>query len=328
MSSRIRCYLIEKQYGLIFNIDDIRLLREKYRIIGCFTGSSVAFPRQNNELSIPLELSIEECFVLLNQKLIQLFELKTFSPITDQNRLTYLKHLELDCQQQMINSINSRINDMLSKRQFILENSQMLSTIEQDEEEEEESVNNLLTKFDSTFVQILNTNNSWLNCQQSLTIKEKLILLNEFKNRNKKSSLDPHTHTLVEIPIESYRQHELIPILDILSDLSLINNNDKKLRCHVFQDLWIKGYFISNGQKFGGDFLVYTNDPHICHSTFIIHCIQRTTTANQIPLISLIAKGRLASNVNKTSVIATYKQSITIDDDEKIDYLSINWTGI
>lgn len=29
------------------------------------------------------------------------------------------------------------------------------------------------------------------------------------------------------------------------------------LRYHVFKDLWEKGFFLTSGVKFGGDFLVY-----------------------------------------------------------------------
>lgn len=31
----------------------------------------------------------------------------------------------------------------------------------------------------------------------------------------------------------------------------------EKLRYETFKDLWERGYYITNGEKFGGDFLVY-----------------------------------------------------------------------
>lgn len=35
------------------------------------------------------------------------------------------------------------------------------------------------------------------------------------------------------------------------------NTLQEKLRYETFKDLWEQGYYITNGEKFGGDFLVY-----------------------------------------------------------------------
>lgn len=34
-------------------------------------------------------------------------------------------------------------------------------------------------------------------------------------------------------------------------------NYKQQLRYKTYQDLWEKGYYVSSGEKFGGDFLVY-----------------------------------------------------------------------
>ena len=31
----------------------------------------------------------------------------------------------------------------------------------------------------------------------------------------------------------------------------------QELRCRVFKDLWTKGYYLTAGLKYGGDYLVY-----------------------------------------------------------------------
>lgn len=33
--------------------------------------------------------------------------------------------------------------------------------------------------------------------------------------------------------------------------------SDQQLRYRIYKDLWEKGYYITGGEKFGGDFLVY-----------------------------------------------------------------------
>lgn len=36
-----------------------------------------------------------------------------------------------------------------------------------------------------------------------------------------------------------------------------IKNNLERIRYKVFKDLWSKGFYLTCGMKFGGDFLVY-----------------------------------------------------------------------
>ncbi|KAG0724115.1 tRNA-splicing endonuclease subunit Sen34 [Chionoecetes opilio] len=49
--------------------------------------------------------------------------------------------------------------------------------------------------------------------------------------------------------------------------------NQEKLRSKVFIDLWRQNYYLTSGLKFGGDFLVYAGDPHICHAHAIVRCV-------------------------------------------------------
>lgn len=37
----------------------------------------------------------------------------------------------------------------------------------------------------------------------------------------------------------------------------VILKNTTRVKCKTFKDLWEKGYYLTAGQKFGGDFLAY-----------------------------------------------------------------------
>ena len=93
---------------------------------------------------------------------------------------------------------------------------------------------------------------------------------------------------------------------------------EETLRCNVFIDLWNKGYYITAGEKFGGDFLVYPGDPLKFHSHFIAVCVD-----NQKPLTPkfLIQKGRLGTSVKKTVLLCS------VNEHDKIHYQSLNWNG-
>jgi tRNA splicing endonuclease len=133
---------------------------------------------------------------------------------------------------------------------------------------------------------------------------------------------------LMKLPVESKRtnlQLRLITTEELKQSFSLT----ERLRYDVFSDLYLKQnqkYWISNGQKFGGDYLIYLDDPSRCHSSFIVTCVLRNEIERNltiIPLTHLIARCRVAVNVNKTCILASRK-SLTSSD---IEYLTINWSG-
>nr|CAG4638120.1 EOG090X0G6M [Chydorus sphaericus] len=90
------------------------------------------------------------------------------------------------------------------------------------------------------------------------------------------------------------------------------------VKSFVFEDLWKKGYYITSGQKFGGDFLVYPGDPLKFHSHYIAVCLEEYQ-----PLTPkfLICHGRLGTNVKKTVLLCS------VNDQGVVNYQSLNWNG-
>lgn len=309
MSHEIRCYIFDNHYGLIFNPISIRILREEHRIIGCLTGNLPEYPRQNNELGLPLELSLEECCLLSDKKVISLYKIILPLEDTDEDYKTYLNNLENEYEKQKIENGHEKITEILLNRDSILQ-----KTL---------SKNNEINFENNSFINsLLETNNAWKNCSRTLEDNEKQILLSIIIQRLKQFTFD---YMLIKLSLESQRSN---------INLQLITTNQLKenltpieiLRCDVFNDLYLnqtKKYWISNGQKFGGDYLIYFDDPSRCHSTFIITCILRNEideNLTRIPLTHLIARCRIAVNVNKTCILASRKSS-------DIEYLTINWNG-
>lgn len=91
----------------------------------------------------------------------------------------------------------------------------------------------------------------------------------------------------------------------------------EKIRYKVFKDLWTKGYYLTCGMKFGGDFLIYEGkvhksnkfiqyfnsilfylgDPLAYHAKYIVNC----RDANKQIMVS---SSRVSSITNKKMVIA------------------------
>lgn len=95
----------------------------------------------------------------------------------------------------------------------------------------------------------------------------------------------------------------------------VIKEMTTNLKIMTFHDLHEKGYYLTDGGKFGGDFLVYFGDPICYHAIFIVKCIE---SVQSISTMEIVAFGRLGTSVKKRAVLASI-----IDD--KISYLTINW---
>ncbi|KAJ1557569.1 tRNA-splicing endonuclease subunit, partial [Nowakowskiella sp. JEL0078] len=82
-------------------------------------------------------------------------------------------------------------------------------------------------------------------------------------------------------------------------------------RTKVFEEFWKMGWWVSCASKFGGDFLLYPDDPMHCHSSFIVtvhHSLKKFTP------IEIVSYGRLATTVKKKHILCSYdveKEEIT-----------------
>eukprot|EP00126_Sphaerothecum_destruens_P009610 Sdes_comp20550_c0_seq1m15279 len=86
----------------------------------------------------------------------------------------------------------------------------------------------------------------------------------------------------------------------------------------VFRDLWSRGYYLTGGSKFGGDFLVYKGDPFLYHSDFIVIILPHPD--HLMSCMDLIRYGRLATSVRKKALLASVQG-------DRILYISLCWFG-
>ncbi|CAH1967487.1 unnamed protein product [Acanthoscelides obtectus] len=92
-------------------------------------------------------------------------------------------------------------------------------------------------------------------------------------------------------------------------------NYTTELKCAVFSDLWNRGYYITEGVRFGGDFLVYFGDPICYHAVFIVKCV---TDSESFSSSELVAHGRLGTSVRKRFVLASVV-------DGTVCYVTVSW---
>jgi tRNA-splicing endonuclease subunit Sen34 len=110
------------------------------------------------------------------------------------------------------------------------------------------------------------------------------------------------------------------------------------LKYHVYRSLWRRGYFLTSGEKFGGDYLAYPGDPMRYHSHYIVSVRGADSSFTAMDLVTM---GRLATNTKKTFVLATHRQEDSRSsscssstsgsnlgtDTGSVDCFSIAWAG-
>lgn len=92
-----------------------------------------------------------------------------------------------------------------------------------------------------------------------------------------------------------------------------IKDAHSRLCYAVFKDLKEKGYTVTDGMKFGGDFLAYPGEPSAFHSLFTVRVLESGSTINGY---QILAASRVALAAKKHFVIASVSED-SIDSPER-----------
>ncbi|KAG6459446.1 tRNA-splicing endonuclease subunit Sen34 isoform X2 [Manduca sexta] len=249
----------------VWNSDDWYVLRTRHRICGALIGSAPSFPRQNDFLGLPMALLSEEATLLVEKGFCELYELPNVTRKPSKEEKEIVKSLEDKVLLEQIQEL---------KRRKIEQLSQKIDIIVAGKKEK------LLSK-GITDTSILN----------------KQVLLEE--EINKMPKLAP-IHALVHLPTEHNLSTEKKKVdINVLEHSPQGENNIKYL---IFKNLWEKGFYITDGSKFGSDYLLYPGDPVKFHATYMVRCIcDKDTTF--LPT-NMVTFGRLSVAVNKLAVLA------------------------
>ncbi|XP_049784503.1 tRNA-splicing endonuclease subunit Sen34 isoform X2 [Schistocerca cancellata] len=280
--------------AFVWNADDWLTLREQHRIIGNLIGCLPHMPRQETFLGLPLELLPEEATLLVEKKIATLARFPSLSRAPGsgiQNEYEkYRKRIYEEQTEHLMQSRREQVTNMIDK---IVEGKKLkLMGVKKSKRKKTESPP-----------------------EEALCDMEDIVIDKEELLKEEFAKIKPVTieNTLVQI-FSVYpwlRQEDACPVRWEFPKSPL-----DKIRYKVFKDLWDKGYYMTSGKKFGGDFLVYRGDPLKFHAHFLILCKERECS---ISLYEFITFGRLGTNVRKKAVIAT------LSEDGDLIYQSVKW---
>ncbi|XP_014086299.2 tRNA-splicing endonuclease subunit Sen34 isoform X1 [Bactrocera oleae] len=106
-------------------------------------------------------------------------------------------------------------------------------------------------------------------------------------------------------------------------DLPAIEN---ALKYKVFCDFWTRGYYVTAGDAFGADFLLYPGDPLQYHASHIVILLDTPI----IQPLDMIAKVRLSVIVNKICIFAYFGEERAETDtkvEREVHYQTVQWEG-
>ena len=278
-------FLFYYPFSLIFFVSkDVIRLRTQHRIVGNLAGALPLFPRQPNNHGLPLMLMPEEVRLLSYKSIITIVE---EADDLSHFKSPHCKSFYANLQTEQDNEINSQ-----HRTARIAEIDYNLDKI----------VAGKLKKTEQNF------NNS---PEELAKFRENIRsqLLATIKDMPKNS--DNYGHTSIPISrfhIETpysnipHREYHLSPLAPFTLEA---------IKFHVFQDFWHKGYYLSDGIKFGGHFLAYDHDPIAFHAKYIIICslqdFSNSLLLDHFEKTLLQAYGRLGKNVRKNVIIVHYE---------------------
>jgi len=279
-------------------------LREEYRIVGALIGCLAHLPRQDSFLGLPVVLLPEEVTLLLEQKVARLvsYSSLTCAPSNDirQKFQEYRKCLykeQVECfKEERKRQVTSMIDRIVEgKRRKLLElghkKRKICSESESSVQDESQSKNE---ETDANHI------------DREALLREEL---------DKIKCIDENS-TLVQIFTARawLNEEDATPFSWQYPATSAEN-----LRYNTFKDLWKKGHYLTGGQKFGADFLVYPGDPVKFHAQFLVVCID---SSESLSAADLVALGRLGTSVRKTVGLSSLS-----DDGNSVMYQSLQWNA-
>lgn len=270
----------------VWNAKDADVIRRCYRIVGNLVGALPRNPHQVQVMGLPLQLMPEEVTLLIEKGFAKLVEYEemTKEPASE------LKEIFKDCRDRCYEE-------------------QVVAAAEQRKREIEVIADKILSgKRKKLEKRMKSTPGSVTEAELNELTHEKVI-----EEECKKIQRLPEHLQVCEIFVENPLIKRLTP-----NEVrwSFPTSNIEELRYAVFKDMWERDYYLTNGIKFGGDFLVYPGDPVLFHAKFIVKCVE---DVDQVNIHDLVTWSRIGTSTKKTLVVAS------LGSTKKVEYKSYQW---
>ncbi|XP_001653315.2 tRNA-splicing endonuclease subunit Sen34 [Aedes aegypti] len=265
--------------GFIYDVEDYMKLRFTHRIVGNLFGTPVSKPRSASSFGLPAVLTPLEVRLALEEGLIVLID----------------KNAQL-----------TRSPSEEAKQQFARLSQQQIH------EQKQPVIEKRLKEFEYHLPKILAGKRKKLLKsgvkEEDITINEEQLIKEE-KHKLETMEIDK----LVQIPQE-------YPLKTECTYVNYQLPKNELLKYKVFRDIWkTRPVFITGGDSFGCDFLLYPGDPLYYHASHVVHVL--TDASQRLDAKYLIRCCRLSVVVNKVCIFAYEEPS------GGVRYQTMEWEG-
>ncbi|KAJ1730183.1 tRNA-splicing endonuclease subunit [Coemansia biformis] len=94
----------------------------------------------------------------------------------------------------------------------------------------------------------------------------------------------------------------------------------ERLRFDLYKDLHSRGFYITRGIKFGGDYLLYPGEPLRHHSSHVVTLVDH---AQKITPRELVTIGRVCTAVKKVRILSAWDPHRC-----QFTHIALNWSGM
>ncbi|XP_076062551.1 tRNA-splicing endonuclease subunit Sen34-like [Oratosquilla oratoria] len=269
----------------VWNAQDAHILRSEHRIVGTLVGGLPRNPHQCSMNGLPLYLLPEEVTLLVEEGIATLISHQELTTLPENIKAKIHEHREKSYHEQVLQARKDRESEIRKMADVIVAGKKKkLEKLKKGYKEFESNLKNL---------------------------DKETIIENEMKKIQSLPRNLQVLQTFTEQPfIKDMKAEEV--------DWKYPDTRNEVLHYAVYQDLWKKGYYISSGMKFGGDYIAYKGDPHLYHACLIVRCVEDEEGLN---VEDLVMMSRIGTTTKKTLVLAS------LNKDNDVHYHSMQWAG-
>nr|XP_002123488.1 tRNA-splicing endonuclease subunit Sen34-like [Ciona intestinalis] len=286
---------------LIWDQSVVSFIRKKHRIVGSNVGCLTTKPRQNAQFGLPLQLTNIEAKYLLEHCNACLLDSSVFPPYVDLEEEAEKSKRKLQEQYEIQTILKQNLKlDEIKNMKGLIKNGKISKQKQRKMISEDKELN----KQDGTITE---------------TNSEEVFNEKQFKQFAESELKKVERYGQEQTWIKMEHKSKFSSFMQKIDHTKIKLTEEESKLYLIFCDLHNQGYFLTDGVKFGGNFLVYPGDPGLYHSTYILLHIPYE---KEISATEFATFGRLASSVKKTLLLAS------IDKENKVVYSSMSWSGI
>ena len=281
---------------------DVERVRTEHNLCGLLTGTLPLIPQQNVFLGMPLRLLPEEVVLLLRRRAAVLIDdAHAYGAPTEEERSEYLAHeaqeildqkerqrrQQEEHRQRMEAAITQESGDARALERRRARQAAKQAKGQAPDETPEEKEQDVLAKM--PYVHHTHSTSAHLPAYHPATAEMNTGTTNAYLTLQEAQAAGVWTYP---------------------------STLQERARCAAFEALHSKGFFLSTGLRFGGDFVVYPGDPLRYHSHYTATVL--ATPQQPMAAFHVVASGRLGTAVKKSHLLCQ-ANTIVLDDAEALE---------